>query len=274
MSIRKMIFLAILLLMAGSAFARTEIVEIDGALGKLRGVVTVPDNTKNKKVPTVIIFHGFTGNKYEAVHNALSDSLLANGIASVRFDFNGHGKSDGKFINMSIDNELEDARRIYQYTRSLPFVGKIGIAGHSQGGVITILLSSELGKKKVNTIALMAPAVIIHDNMLQGSFFGTFFDPLNIPEKIDLFGGKITVGRDYVLAGQRMQPYQAARKYKGKVCLIHGTGDTAVPYSYSELLNDTYKKSELHILQRADHTFTGVENQPAHLITDWMKHNL
>jgi len=171
---------------------------------------------------------------------------------------------------MSIDNELEDARRIYQYTRSLPFTGKIGMAGHSQGGVITIFLSAELGKKNVKAIALMAHAVIIHDNMLQGSFFGTFFDLLNIPKTLDLFGEKIKIGREYVLSGQRMKPFQAARKYKGKVCLIHGTGDTAVPYSYSELLQETYKKCELHIIQQADHTFTGIENQPAHYITEWM----
>lgn len=268
-----MIFSAIILV-ASSALARTETVEIDGAVGKLRGVVTIPNNMKDRKVPTVIIFHGFTGNKYETIHNDLSDSLLAHGIASIRFDFNGHGESDGKFINMSIDNELEDARRIYQYTRNLPFVGKIGIAGHSQGGVITILLSAELGKKNVKTIALMAPAVIIHDNMLQGCFFGTFFDPLNVPKTLDLFGGKITIGREYILSGQRMEPFQAARKYKGKVCLIHGTGDTAVPYSYSVYLYETYKKSALNLISGADHTFTGVENLPAHYITEWMKRNL
>lgn len=37
---------------------------------------------------------------------------------------------------MSLDNELEDARRIVQYVEQLPFVNKIGIYGHSQGGLI------------------------------------------------------------------------------------------------------------------------------------------
>jgi hypothetical protein len=63
MSIRNIIFSAIILLVASSALARTETVEIDGTVGKLRGVVTIPDNMKDRKGSTVIIFHGFTGNK-------------------------------------------------------------------------------------------------------------------------------------------------------------------------------------------------------------------
>ena len=52
---------------------------------------------------------------------------------------------------------------------------------------------------------MLAPAVIIYDNMLQGAFFGTTFDPLNIPDipdKVSLFSGKITVGKEYILSGQ------------------------------------------------------------------------
>lgn len=274
MNLRNTLCAISLLIATSSVLAKTETVEIDGSVGRLHGVVMTPDNLKDKKIPTVVIFHGFTGNKFETTLNNVADSLLVHGIASVRFDFNGHGESDGKFVDMSIDNELEDARRIYQYTSNLPFVGKIGFMGHSQGGVITILLSSELGKKEVKAITLMAPAVIIHDNMLQGSFFGTFFNPLNVPEKLDLFDGKITIGRDYILSGQRIQPFREAQNYKGKVCLIHGTGDTAVPYSYSERLHEIYKKSALQIIPGADHTFTGIENIPAHYIAVWMEYNL
>jgi len=271
----KQIVLTLLLtIFSVTTFAKMEKIEIDGAMGKLRGIVTIPDDMDGKKIPTVIIFHGFTGNKYEAIHNAIADSLLAHGIASVRFDFNSHGESDGDFSKMSIDNELEDARRIYNYTRSLPFVRKIGIVGHSQGGVIAVLLSSELGKKKIKSVALLAPALVIRENMRQGSFFGTFFDPLHVPEQLKLFGGKITIGRNYVLAGQKMEPFKAAYRYKGEVCLIHGTGDTAVPYSYSEWLSETYKNNELHLILGADHTFTKVENLPAHFVAQWMEWNL
>ena len=152
------------------ANAKTEPLEIQGAVGKLQGVLTTPDNFNQKKIPVVIMFHGFTGNINEKINITIAETLAKEGIASVRFDFNGHGKSDGDFEKMSLDNELEDARRIVQYVEQLPFVSKIGIYGHSQGGLISILLSSELGKSKIKAVAMLAPAVIIHDNMLQGSF--------------------------------------------------------------------------------------------------------
>jgi len=256
------------------ANAKTEPIEIQGAVGKLRGVLTTPENFNQKKIPVVIMFHGFTGNINEKINITIAETLAKEGIASVRFDFNGHGKSDGDFEKMSLDNELEDARRIVQYVEQLPFVSKIGIYGHSQGGLISILLSSELGKSKIKAVAMLAPAVIIHDNMLQGSFFGTTFDPLNVPDKVSLSSGKITVGKDYILSGQRIKPFEAAKRYKGKVKIIHGTGDRAVPYSYSEYLLYFYRNAELTITPKADHVFSNQEDIPATEVSQWMKKQL
>ena len=267
--------LILLLIMATTAInAKTEPVEIQGAVGKLRGVVTTPDNLNGKKVPVVILFHGLTGDINEKMHTTIAESLAKENIASVRFDFNGHGESDGSFRNMTIDNEVEDARRIVQYVEKLPFVSSISILGHSQGGVVAILLSGELGKSKIKTGTLLAPGVIIHDDMLKGSFISASFDPLNVPEQISIMGGKVILGKEYILAGQRMKPFEAAKQYKGAVKLIHGTGDRAVPYSYSEYLTYFYKKSELTLIDRADHGFSGKEDTLAQEVTQWLKKQL
>ena len=105
--------------------AKTEPVTIQGAVGTLRGVVTTPDTVKkSQKIPTVIIFHALTSNKDKKLYATLADSLATHGIASVRFDFNAHGESEGDFKKMSLDNELEDARRIMAFTKRLPFVDR------------------------------------------------------------------------------------------------------------------------------------------------------
>ena len=174
------------------ANAKTEPVTIQGAVGTLHGVVTTPDTVKkSQKIPTVIIFHGLTSNKDKKLYTTLADSLAAHGIASVRFDFNGHGESEGDFKKMSLDNELEDARCIMAFTKKLPFVGKIGLIGHSQGGAIAMLLSAELGKKSIKALGLLAPASTIHDVLSQGVLFDATFDPLNVPEELSFFGEKI-----------------------------------------------------------------------------------
>ena len=44
------------------------------------------------------------------------------GIASVRFDMNGSGESDGRFEDMTISSEILDAKAMLNYVESLDFV--------------------------------------------------------------------------------------------------------------------------------------------------------
>lgn len=46
---------------------------------------------EGQKCPVVIIMHGFMGNKDGMLEQLTADKLAENGIATVRFDFNGHG---------------------------------------------------------------------------------------------------------------------------------------------------------------------------------------
>jgi lysophospholipase-like protein len=252
---------------------KEENIIIQGAIGKLKGIITTPIHCKEKETPTVIIFHGLTRNKDVIFHKILAKSLADCGIASVRFDFNGHGESEGALKNMTIDNELEDARRIYTFTRTLPFVGTIGVVGHSQGGVVSILLGAELGEKNIKAMTLLAPGVGIHDSMVQGSFLGASFDPINVPNKIVL-NNNIVLGKEYVLSGQRMKPFESAKKYEGKVLLIHGTADRLAAYSYSEHLTYFYKNHQIHILEGVDHIFSNHEKEVANEVAQFMKENL
>ena len=157
-------------------------VSIDGSVGVLRGVVELPTVSVKGKLPVCIVFHGLTGFRDEAHLVALSDSLRARGVAVVRFNFNGHGDSDGEFINMTLDNEFEDAKAVFGYVESLPWVdtGRIYVAGHSQGGLEAGLLAGELGFPRVARLLLLAPAALIHTNAMAGRMFETQF--AEIPE--------------------------------------------------------------------------------------------
>ena len=88
-----------------------------------------------------IIFHGFTANRNTSLLKEIANSLRDENIASVRFDFNGHGDSDGKFENMTVLNEIEDANAILNYVKTDPHVRNIYLVGHSQGGVVASMLA-------------------------------------------------------------------------------------------------------------------------------------
>lgn len=79
----------------------------------------------------------------------LAKGLAKAGIASIRFDFDGHGRSEGRMQDMTIANELADADAIWEYVHSLPYVTSVGILGHSQGGVIASMTAGRLAARGV-----------------------------------------------------------------------------------------------------------------------------
>ena len=93
---------------------------------------------------------------------------------------------------MTVPNEIEDAMHVYNWVKADGRFGKICIAGHSQGGVVTSMLAGQLGKKAFRGgVVLLAPAGVIRDDAIRGAFAGTSFDgadPLDPPEYVEVWG--------------------------------------------------------------------------------------
>ena len=203
----------------------------------------------------VILMHGFMSDKQDRVIGAVAAKLRQENIAYVRFDFNGHGESEGNFQNMTVINEIEDAQSIYEYVRTLDYVGEVALLGHSQGGVVAGMLAGELGAERINRLVLMSPAAVLRDNALDGIMFGIRFDPNNIPEYISVFGHR--VGHAYLQTAQSLPIYKTTAQYTGPVCIIHGTEDSIVPYSYGVRFSEGYDDTVVvHLIEGDDHAFS------------------
>lgn len=246
-------------LFSEKAAAATDTLRIDGAKGKLAALLEIPEGVdirrSKKKLPVVIILHGLTGNMNEELEIRLAESLAKEGVASLRFDFNGHGLSEGSFNDMTISNELEDARRVYRYVASLPWVKEISLWGHSQGGVVSAMLAGELGKSKIKKVVLVAPAGIIRDDAIRGNFFGYRFDPSNPPDTLKFWKG-LPLGKEYLKDAVRQPIYETAARYKGPVCIIHGTGDRGVPFTSGLHFKQVMPRSEIHLIEGEGHVFS------------------
>ncbi len=249
-----------------NVWANTENLSIDGDHGRLSAVIQTPDNVS--QYPLVMILHGFSVNKDMMLFRQIADDLEKKNIASVRFDFNAHGESEGDFQDMNILNELEDAKKVYEYVRKLPNVTSIGITGHSQGGVVASLLAAELGADKVKTIALMAPASVLHDYALNGDIFGIKFNPDEIPEYLTLYNNQ-KIGRKYIENLQKQDMDEPAKQYMGAVLIVHGTDDFIVPHIYGQKYNEIYQNSEIILLPGVDHSFTGHIDEVAKVIAEY-----
>lgn len=251
--------------------------QITGPEGKIAYKISLPkgfDTTKDH-CPMVILMHGIFSSKDYVPIPSIAKGLAKAGIASIRFDFDGHGKSEGRMQDMTIEKELADAKAIWDYVRSLPYVNGIGLLGHSQGGVIASMTAGRLAMEKDGIapegVVLIAPGSVIKEACQGGQFFNATFDPQNPPEFIRCWGVK-KLGREYLLTTQSLDIYGTAAAYKGPVRLLHGNRDSIVPMWCSEKFVETYgKKAELLVVDGENHTITRHRKKVVQLTVDFFK---
>lgn len=130
----------------------------------LAGTLTLP--SKAGKYPAVILITGSGAqNRDEEVlgHKpflVIADHLTKNGIAVLRFDDRGVGQSSGNFktaTSLDFSTDVESAVA-YLQTRKEIDKSRIGLIGHSEGGLVAPLVAS--GSENIRFIVLLAAPAI------------------------------------------------------------------------------------------------------------------
>ena len=253
-------FSFILIFLTFSVLGLSKEYKVYGPQGGLAMEVTLPDdfNEETDKCPIVILMHGIFSSKNIVPIPALAKALAKEGIASICFDFGGHWKSEGQMQQMTVGKEIEDALAMWEYAKSLPYISRIGLLGHSQGGVVASMTAGILASRGESPAALVliAPGSVVQDACRNGKFFGAEFNPADPPEYVKCFG-IMKLGREYILTTQELDIYGTAKAYTGPVRLIHGSKDTIVPMSCSEKFVETYTQdAELIVVEKENHMIT------------------
>ena len=141
----------------------------------LAGTLTIPQGTAPRGGwPAVVLVSGsgqqnrdeeLLGHKPFAV---LADYLTRGGIAVLRYDDRGVGGSKGDYMNATTLDNADDAEAVFDFLCKQKEVNpnRVGIIGHSEGGVIAPIVASR--NKKVAFIVLLAgPATTGADILLQ-----------------------------------------------------------------------------------------------------------
>ncbi|NCA20634.1 MAG: alpha/beta fold hydrolase, partial [Crocinitomicaceae bacterium] len=120
--------------------------------------LTIPENTKN--FPIVILASGSGAQNRDCElmgHKpfwVIADYLSRNGIAVLRFDDRGTGKSTGVYHLASLEDFASDVEACYKYARKRYKKHKIGLTGHSEGGMHTLIAASK--DKKIDFVIQLA----------------------------------------------------------------------------------------------------------------------
>ena len=136
------------------------IIKNDTAKIELSGTLTIPE--KGGPFPAVILITGSgPQNRDEELMGhkpflVLADYLTRKGIAVLRCDDRGLGKSTGKFSTATTLDFVTDVSAEIDFLKTQKEIDttKIGLAGHSEGGLIAPIVASE--RKDVAFINLLA----------------------------------------------------------------------------------------------------------------------
>jgi len=136
----------------------------------LAGTLTYPK--ENKKYPAVVMITGSGAqNRDEEIFNhkpflVIADHLTKNGFAVLRFDDRGFGESEGNHSLATTMDFAEDVRAAVNFLKTRDEIDKhkIGLIGHSEGGMIAPIVASS--SDDIAFIILMAAPGIPGDSIL------------------------------------------------------------------------------------------------------------
>lgn len=129
----------------------------------LAGTLTLPQSTKS---PAVILIAGYGKNDRNCTFlnkqpfKIIAESLGKKGIAVLRYDKRGVGKSTGDYNQATTEDFAADVRAAIHYLKSRTEIdhNKIGLIGLSEGGLIASMILAD--SKDVAFAVLLAPAVL------------------------------------------------------------------------------------------------------------------
>lgn len=215
---------------------------------RLVGALHVPNKTP---APAIIISHGFGSSKDNK--EKWAETLQKAGFTTLRFDFSGHGESQGLIAETTLTKVTNDLKSAVSFVKDLGY-NKVGLTGHSLGGAASLLAAS-----KAHAVVPIAPP----------THFGLMYDSrrkeglVNLDEwrekgYTNLFGIKV----NYSLYSDAVKyhPKSIAKTIKCPVMIIHGDKDEIVPLQHSiDFFNALACEKSLEIIKGARHNFVSRE---------------
>jgi len=209
--------------------------------------------------PTVVFLGGFRSDMEGTKAIFLEEECKKAGLGYLRFDYRGHGVSEGKFEEACIGEWLQDVLDILDACTS----GKVILVGSSMGGWLSLLTAVQMPKRVQAMIGLAtAPDFTIWmerdmtdaqtADMMENGFVAIpneySDEPYMITRKL------IEDGRNHCLLTGPIDLDMPVR-------LIQGKKDADVPWQVAEQIKDAIKGKDVQTIyiDEADHRLSKPE---------------
>jgi pimeloyl-ACP methyl ester carboxylesterase len=205
--------------------------------------------------PAVVWLGGFRSDMRATKAESLGRWAAGQGRACLRFDYSGHGESEGDFAACTISRWLEDALAMLDARSDGPVV----LVGSSMGGWLSLLAARRLPPGKLAGLVLIAPAVDFTEKLMWSQFpdeikrqiieTGLWLRHSDYsPEPYPISRALIEDGRDHLLFGSPFRTHCP-------VHILQGMRDPDVPWQHALTLVEHLPDDEvtLTLINDGDH---------------------
>ena len=228
---------------------------------KLCGVWHIPDKPTAK---VIVLAHGITVDKDEdGIFVELAELLKENGYAVFRFDFRGHGESEGMPVDMTITGEIKDIKAAIKHVKQRDYL-QVGLLGACFGGGTATLYTSQ-NQEQLKCLCLSNPC-LNYDHIFINPTLPWILKRKSHMEKELEEKGWTTIGSRKYKVGirlwnemKKLYPYKELKKIGIPTIIIHGDKDTYVPYNDSKDYMPYLNKGTLITVKNAEHGFQDVK---------------
>jgi pimeloyl-ACP methyl ester carboxylesterase len=220
---------------------------------RLCGILSTP--SADKSCPLVVLCHGFSTSKDGRTYAGLEERLNQGSVSTFRFDFFGHGESEGEFEDITISKAVGDVLGAIRYVKEFGYK-KIGLMGSSFGGFASIVSAGQ--SKDLFVLDLKSP-VSDYLGLLIARDLKLDVDAWRKNGSISFEGAEGDQRRlnfSFYEDAERYDGYSYARRIEVPTLIVHGDRDETVPLEQSEKTAALIPSCHLEILKGADHIYS------------------
>jgi pimeloyl-ACP methyl ester carboxylesterase len=202
--------------------------------------------------PAIIWCGGFRSDMAGEKASALHSWAAVEERGFVRFDYSGHGESDGTFSYGTISSWLDDALAVIDNAGD-----ETVLVGSSMGGWIALLAALQ---RPVKALLLLAPAPDFTERLMWTAFSEETRRKLMSEGRIAIPSqyapdDPTIVTRALIEDGRKHLLLDGPIAFAGPVRIIHGQADPDVPWSQSLVLAERLASDDvvIHLRKDGDH---------------------
>ncbi|MBU0461662.1 MAG: alpha/beta fold hydrolase [Nanoarchaeota archaeon] len=219
----------------------------------LSGVLRQSEQIEETKIPAILVLHGFNENMDREWIANLANYFSPYGFVTLRFDFHGHGASEGEFEEHTITQQIDDVMSAVTFLEQVPQVdvSKIAVIGHDIGGDIAILAAEKDARIKGLVVWGARGNLVRH--------MEAKFAPYELKElrtKGSYSHGQFDINQTYLESMKQHDVEDALKNLFIPILIIHGNTDLQVKTEEARtLFANANEPKQLELVDDADHWF-------------------